>query len=62
MTTNIFVSYPTADLARSTAFYTALGATINPLFTDDNATCLVWDEDIYLKLLARFTTLFRIDG
>ncbi|TSE02199.1 glyoxalase [Skermania sp. ID1734] len=53
MSTNIFVSYATADLARSTAFYTALGATINPLFTDDNATCLVWDDNIYLMVLKR---------
>jgi len=53
MPTNIFVSYPTADLDRSTAFYTALGATINPLFSDENATCLVWDENIYLMVLKR---------
>jgi hypothetical protein len=51
--TNIFVSYPTADLDRSKAFYTALGATINPLFTDENAACLVWDENIYLMVLKR---------
>jgi uncharacterized protein len=53
MPTNIFVSYPTADLDRSKAFYTALGATINPLFTDDNAACLVWDENIFLMVLKR---------
>jgi hypothetical protein len=53
MPTNIFVSYPTANLDRSKAFYTALGATINPLFTDENAACLVWDENIYLMVLKR---------
>ena len=53
MPTNIFVSYPTADLDRSKAFYTALGATINPLFTDDNAACLVWEENIFLMVLKR---------
>ena len=53
MPTNIFVSYPTADLDRSKAFYTALGATINPLFTDENAACLVWDKNIYLMVLKR---------
>jgi predicted lactoylglutathione lyase len=53
MATNIFVSYPTADLDRSKAFYTALGATINPLFTDENAACLAWDENIYLMVLKR---------
>ena len=53
MPTNIFVSYPTADLDRSVAFYTALGATINPAFTDENAACLKWDENIYLMVLKR---------
>src|ERR1700683_3627874 len=53
MPTNIFWSYPTADLERSTGFYTALGATINPLFTDENAACLVWEENIYLMVLRR---------
>jgi uncharacterized protein len=53
MPTNIFVSYTTADLERSKTFYTALGATINPLFTDENAACLVWDENIYLMVLRR---------
>ncbi len=53
MPTSLFMSYPTADLERSTAFYTALGATINPLFTDDNAVCLVWEENIYFMMLRR---------
>jgi uncharacterized protein len=53
MTTSIFVSYPTADLERSKAFYTALGATINPLFTDENAVCLVWGDNIYTMVLKR---------
>ncbi len=53
MPTNIFVSYPTADLDRSKAFYTALGATINPLFTGENAVCLAWDENIYFMMLTR---------
>jgi predicted lactoylglutathione lyase len=53
MATNIFVSYPTDDLERSTAFYTALGATINPLLSDENAVCLVWDENIFTMVLKR---------
>jgi predicted lactoylglutathione lyase len=53
MPTNIFVSYPTADLDRSKAFYTALGATINPHFTDENAACFVWDDNIYTMVLKR---------
>lgn len=53
MPTNIFVSYPTADLDRSKAFYTAIGATINPQFTDENAVCLAWEENIYFMILKR---------
>jgi hypothetical protein len=51
--TNIFVSYPSDDLDRSTTFYTALGATVNPLFTDENAVCLVWEENITTMVLKR---------
>lgn len=53
MPTNIFVSYPVDDLERSTTFYTALGATVNPLFTDENAVCLVWDDNITTMVLKR---------
>jgi predicted lactoylglutathione lyase len=53
MPTKIFVSYPTANLDRSKAFYTALGATIDPRFTDENAACLAWDENIYFMVLKR---------
>ncbi|MEV7694843.1 VOC family protein [Microbacterium sp. NPDC089189] len=51
--TQIFVNLPTADLERSVAFYSALGAEINPLFSDENAACVVWDESIYFMVLTR---------
>lgn len=51
--TQIFVNIPTGDLERSKAFYVSLGATINPLFTDENAACVVWDESIYFMVLTR---------
>ncbi|MDD7966200.1 VOC family protein [Actinomycetospora lemnae] len=34
--TMMFVNLPVTDLERAKAFYTALGFTINPLFTDQN--------------------------
>ena len=49
--TSIFVNVPTTDLERSKAFYTALGAGINPLFTDENAACIVWDENVFFMVL-----------
>ncbi|MGJ0204311.1 VOC family protein [Leucobacter sp. gxy201] len=47
----IFVNLTTTDLERSKGFYTALGCEINPLFTDENAACIVWDERTYFMIL-----------
>lgn len=52
-TTNIFVNIPTTDLERAKAFYTALGYSINPNFTDDNAACVVLADTIYFMVLKR---------
>ena len=43
--TAMFVNWPVTDLERAKAFYTALGFTINPLFTDHNAACVVVEEN-----------------
>jgi uncharacterized protein len=48
----IFVSLPVADLDASVAFYTALGFTQNPQFSDDASACMVWSEAIYVMLLS----------
>ncbi|WP_173922960.1 VOC family protein [Agromyces sp. Marseille-P2726] len=53
MTTSIFVNFPTTDLDRSKAFYEALGFSINPLFTDENAACVVLGDNIYFMVLTR---------
>jgi predicted lactoylglutathione lyase len=47
----IFVNLPVADLARSVAFYEALGAARNPRFSDDTAACMVLSETIHVMLL-----------
>ena len=47
----IFVNLPVKDLPKSMAFYTALGFTNNPQFTDSTAACMVWSEAIYVMLL-----------
>ncbi|MFK4730691.1 glyoxalase [Agromyces mediolanus] len=51
--TSIFVNLPTTDLERSKAFYEALGFSINPLFTDENAACVVLGENVYFMVLTR---------
>jgi predicted enzyme related to lactoylglutathione lyase len=42
--TAMFVNLPVTDLERAKAFYTAIGFTINPLFTDHNAACVVVED------------------
>jgi len=51
---SVFVNLPVTDLERSKAFYEALGFTINPLFTDHNAACVVVEPDhSYFMILTR---------
>ena len=47
----IFVNFPVADLAKSMAFYKAIGFENNAQFTDDTAACMVWSETINVMLL-----------
>ncbi|MEO5715086.1 MAG: VOC family protein [Luteolibacter sp.] len=51
MSRMIFVNLPVADLKASMDFYTALGFTNNPQWTDDTAACMVWSESINVMLL-----------
>ena len=49
----IFVNLPVADLPKSKAFFEALGLTINPQFTNEQAACVVISESIYAMLLVK---------
>ncbi|MBO8186515.1 MULTISPECIES: VOC family protein [Streptomyces] len=51
MSRKIFVNLPVKDLDRSVDFFTKCGFSFNPQFTDENATCMVVSEDIYVMLL-----------
>lgn len=51
MAKQIFVNLPVKDLDRSVAFFTALGFTFNPMFTNENATCMIVAEGIFVMLL-----------
>ena len=51
MATQIFVNLPVKDLDRSVAFFTKLGYTFNPEFTEENATCMIIGENIFAMLL-----------
>ncbi|MQA03995.1 MAG: glyoxalase/bleomycin resistance/extradiol dioxygenase family protein [Streptosporangiales bacterium] len=51
MPTKIFVNLPVKDLDKSVDFFTKLGYTFDQNFTDENATCMVVADDIYVMLL-----------
>ena len=51
MSRMIFVNLPVADLQRSIDFWTALGFTFNPQFTDENATAMEISNDASVMLL-----------
>ncbi|MFC4256434.1 lactoylglutathione lyase [Altererythrobacter xixiisoli] len=51
MTRMVFINLPVTDLAKSMAFYDAVGFTNNPQFTDDNAAAMMWSDEIIVMLL-----------
>jgi predicted lactoylglutathione lyase len=57
MSTQIIFNLPVADLAKSQAFYKALGYTQNIQFSSDSGACMVISDTISVMLLthARFS-------
>ncbi|RYD80401.1 MAG: glyoxalase/bleomycin resistance/extradiol dioxygenase family protein [Sphingobacteriales bacterium] len=51
MSRQVFINLAVSDLQKSMDFYTALGFSNNPQFSDDNGKCMVWSEYIFLMLL-----------
>jgi predicted lactoylglutathione lyase len=51
MTTQIFVNLPVKDLSRTVEFFKKLGFAFNPQFTDENATCMIINDNIFIMLL-----------
>ena len=51
MIRQIFVNLPIKDMARSQAFFKALGLTFNPRFTNEQGASLEIAENIYAMLL-----------
>lgn len=49
----IFVNLPVKNLEKSIDFFTRLGFTFNPKFTDQNATCMIIGENIFAMLLVK---------
>ena len=53
MSRKIFVNIPVKDLEKSKAFYSGLGFSCNPQFTDATAASMVISDDIYVMLLTQ---------
>ena len=51
MTRQIFVNLPVKDLSKSVEFFTKLDFTFDPQFTNDDATCMIVAENIFVMLL-----------
>ncbi len=51
MSRQIYVNLPVKELKRAVDFFTALGFSFNPQFTDENATCMIVSDDIFVMLL-----------
>jgi predicted lactoylglutathione lyase len=47
----IFVNLPVRDLAASTAFYTAIGGALNPQFSGEKSSCMMFSDTIGVMLL-----------
>jgi predicted lactoylglutathione lyase len=48
---NIFVNLPVSDLKKSRAFWSELGFSFNEQFSDDNAICLILNEECMFAML-----------
>jgi uncharacterized protein len=53
MSHKLFVNIAVENLDRSVDFFTKLGFSFNPQFTDETATCMLVGEDAYFMLLTR---------
>lgn len=52
MPKQIFINLPVTDVARSAAFYQAIGFTKDERFSADHAVAMAWSDDIKFMLLS----------
>ncbi|MBD1425832.1 VOC family protein [Sphingobacterium arenae] len=51
MAKQVFINLAVRNLQKSMNFYTALGFTNNPQFSDESGKCMVWSDHIFVMLL-----------
>ena len=52
MPKQVFINLAVKDVEKSMQFYSALGFTNNPQFSDEAGKCMVWSENIFLMILS----------
>ncbi|MFN8284023.1 MAG: VOC family protein [Chitinophagales bacterium] len=52
MAKQVFINLAVKDVQQSMDFYTALGFTNNPQFSDASGKCMVWSESIFVMILS----------
>jgi predicted lactoylglutathione lyase len=52
MIKQIFINLAVKDVQKSMDFYTALGFSNNPQFSDESGKCMVWSENIFVMILS----------
>ena len=62
MSKQIYINIITKDLAKSTAFYTAIGFTKNKMFSDLNASAMAFSDNIIFMILTEKFALNFNDG
>lgn len=51
MATKIFINLPVRDLNQTKRFFSHLGYTFNPQFSDEKAACLILGENIFAMMV-----------
>ena len=52
MAKQIFINLAVKDVDKSMEFYTKMGFSNNPQFSDESGKCMVWSDDIFLMILS----------
>jgi uncharacterized protein len=47
----LYINLPVSDLPKSTAFYEAIGFTRNAIFSNDDASAMIYDDTLSVMLL-----------
>ncbi len=61
MTKQRFINLAVKDVQKAMDFYTALGFSNTPQFSDDSGKCMAWSENIFIMILSheKFATFTK---